>query len=90
MLQADYEKLPNFPIPSHVCDARESVETAFGPVTVYRFDEGHIGLWWRAHGQLQERLMPVVEGRGLWNTEAQAWHIPAENASGILSQIRSL
>ena len=38
MLQADYEKLPNFIIPAHVCDTRERIETSIGPVIIYHFD----------------------------------------------------
>ncbi|WP_019998527.1 hypothetical protein [Aureimonas ureilytica] len=90
MLQADYEKLPNFVIPAHVSDASELVETSVGPVRVYHFDDGNIGLWWHFHGRLHDRMMPIIEGRSEWNTGAKAWHIPAENAAGIIGDIRAL
>ncbi|MBB4000907.1 hypothetical protein [Aureimonas pseudogalii] len=90
MLQADYEKLPNFIIPVHVSDTRERVETSIGPVIVYHFDEGNVGLWWHFHGRLHDHMMPLIEGRSEWNTGAKAWHITAENAPSVLEDIRAL
>lgn len=91
-MQADYEKLPNFIIPAHVSDGSERVETSVGPVTVYHFDEGNIGLCWHFHSRLHEHMMPIIEGRvdAGWNTGAKVWHITAEDAPGVLMDIRTL
>ncbi len=90
MLHSDYVKLPSFPIPSQVSDARERIETSLGSVTVYRFDDRHIALWWNPYGALHDRMRKIIETQGLWNTTAKAWQVSDENAEFVLEQIQTL
>ncbi|WP_279483561.1 hypothetical protein [Aureimonas sp. SK2] len=90
MLQAEYEKLPCYEIPAAVDAASEWIETGLGQVAVYRFDEGHINVWWRDHGPLHERMMKLTEGRAEWNRGGHAWHVAAVDADAIVEGVRAI
>ena len=72
-LQADYEKLPAFPIPAHVSDSAEHLPLLGSCALLDRFDDGSTGLWWPTSKRRDEALMPLVEGRVVWNRMGKHW-----------------
>lgn len=90
MLQADYEQLPAFPIPAHVLDKTETIDLLGWIIELYRFDDGCIGLWWAPCGPLHRVMMPLIEGRAVWNRMSFHWYIEADLADEILRGIERL
>lgn len=90
MLQADYEKLPAFPVPAHVSDNAERFQLLGSCAHLYRFNDGSIGLWWASSERRDKVLMPLVEGRAVWNRMGKHWHMAADAADEVVRDLERL
>lgn len=90
MLQADYERLPAFPIPAHVSMGAERLRLRGGTVRLYRFDDGSIGLWWPSSERCHEALMQIIKDRAVWNRMGKHWHIERDAADAVLRDLKPL
>ncbi|MBB3952992.1 hypothetical protein [Aureimonas jatrophae] len=90
MLQADYERLPAFPIPVHVSMGAERLKLRGGTVRLYRFDDGSIGLWWPSIDRCHEALMQIIQDRAVWNRMGKHWYIEAGDANAVLRNFEPL